>query len=109
MRGENPMGDSWLERLEPIIWNRTQLRQSHLEEAFRGMQTDIPAFDLLGAGTPAASLHWSGNPVQVSEPLDAAFWEFMTLPDAPDEDIVRLARRFGALMWPGAVPATTAH
>lgn len=99
------MTHEWLNGVEPTIANRTRVQQGPLAEAMSHLRTVIPAFDLVGVGTPEAAFLWSSQPVRLSEPLGTAFWDILTLADAdvPDEQIVGFARRFGPLVWPDAM------
>src|SRR5215207_503696 len=96
------MEPDWRREIEPTIVNRARVKQGLLGDALRELRTAIPAFDLVGFGTPEAALRWSSEPARLSEPLGTAFWDFLTLADAevPDEQIVGFAGRYGPLAWP---------
>lgn len=102
LRGANQTAEPvvWQDYLERNVLNRTQVRQAPLAEALRDLRTTIPPFDLIGAGTETAALRWSCDPGRMSEDLSDAFWQFLALAEAPDEELVRFARQFGPLAGP---------
>jgi hypothetical protein len=74
---------------------RTDVWLAPLPEALGDIRTAAPPLQDFNEGD--ASLRWSGGEHALSEELGNCFWEFLALADAPDEDIVRFARRYGPL------------
>jgi hypothetical protein len=87
-----------------LIYNRVEVRQTHLETALRHLRAAVPALEVVDEDTPTPSLRWSRQPVHASAPLGGVLWEFMELTEATDEQIIEFARRFGPLVWREAKP-----
>jgi hypothetical protein len=95
-----PMNTSRLSRqVEDALWNVTNVRQAPLGAALGHLRMRLPRLAIDDAGSPRATLRWTTEGESSSDPVDGALWEFLALDGTVVEDVFRLARRFGPLLW----------
>lgn len=101
------MWESWLDQLDQRLHCRVVVAQAPLATALQSIGTVLPTLELVEDTTNSPTLRWSPGSMRPSTAIGEAFWEFLTLSEAPDEEVIRFAQRYGPLSWPGDVRGGT--
>jgi hypothetical protein len=89
-----------IDQLTEAIEQRVIVRRDNLANRLSRLRVVVPVLEWRTNDDGQGVLIWSPRNVNLSDPLDSCFAEFITLVDAPTEDIIRFAKRFGPLHRP---------